>query len=183
MVKPRLIRTRLDRAHVNLNARRRRNKLTLFRMAHRMHVRNGMEVFVVIHHHNEDRYRVYTSQPGADWPPPLRKLERSYPVPEIWTPANIAPLYLASPSASLPTPIEISPLDSSRRAAYDTATMQTSHAVAHTMGTTTTYNPALGQDNKVLEPDSDDNASPHSDEDEDNNEDNGDDVMGFGDNI
>lgn len=99
------IRNDLERARVNLNARRRKSKLTLFRLAHRMHVRNGMEVFVVIHHHDEDRYRLYTSQPNAEWPPPLQKIEKMYPIPEIWSPENIVPLYMATPSVPLPQSI------------------------------------------------------------------------------
>lgn len=47
--------------------RRRNREVTLFGKAHEMSEHN-CEVFLVIHHHDDDRYVVYNSEPDDEWP-------------------------------------------------------------------------------------------------------------------
>lgn len=64
----------LERQHKNLRNRRRRCEVTLFRKAHKLHEKNDCEVYVVVHHTNDDHYYIYNSEPSEDWPPPFEKL-------------------------------------------------------------------------------------------------------------
>lgn len=57
-----------DREFRNMLARRRQREMTMFAKAHELREHN-CEVFLVVHHYDDDRYVVYNSEPVSEWPP------------------------------------------------------------------------------------------------------------------
>ncbi|KAI0448571.1 hypothetical protein F5B21DRAFT_497106 [Xylaria acuta] len=81
-----------DIARKNLVKRRRSREGTMLKKAYELYVDHETEVYMVFHHHQEDRYRVFTTQPSDNFPPPFKKLKTMYPVPIVHTPETLGAL-------------------------------------------------------------------------------------------
>ncbi|KAI0855986.1 hypothetical protein F4860DRAFT_494675 [Xylaria cubensis] len=79
-------------ARRNLLKRRRNREDTLLKKAYELHIDHETEVYMVFHHQNDNKYRVFTTQPDVNFPPSLDSIKMMYPVPIIHTPDTLEAL-------------------------------------------------------------------------------------------
>ncbi|KAH8749199.1 hypothetical protein F5883DRAFT_232311 [Diaporthe sp. PMI_573] len=76
------------RRRSNMVNMRRRREITVMGALHKLFLNCECQVYLNIHHTDEDKHVVYNSEPGENFPIDYSRLRNYYPKPQINTPSN-----------------------------------------------------------------------------------------------